>query len=41
MERLEPLLRDDKRALKWLRRQAERPLGVQPVGPGGVLIEWE
>ncbi|KZV72786.1 Creatinase/aminopeptidase [Peniophora sp. CONT] len=41
VERLEPLLRDDKRALRWLKRQAERPLGVQPVGPGGVLIEWE
>ncbi|KAI0035561.1 peptidase M24, structural domain-containing protein [Vararia minispora EC-137] len=40
VERLEPLLRDDKRAIKWLRRQAEAPLGVQPVGPAGLLIDW-
>jgi Xaa-Pro aminopeptidase len=37
---LEGLLRDDKRALKWLRREAERPIGVAPAGPGGVIIDW-
>ncbi|KZS98318.1 Creatinase/aminopeptidase [Sistotremastrum niveocremeum HHB9708] len=36
---LEPLLKDDKRALKWLRRQAERGLGAEP-GPGGIHIDW-
>ncbi|KAA1472816.1 Creatinase/aminopeptidase [Dentipellis sp. KUC8613] len=38
---LEPYLRDDKRALRWLKREAERPIGVQPALPGGVLINWE
>ena len=37
---LEGLLRDDKRALNWLRREAERPIGVAPAGPGGVIIDW-
>ena len=37
---LEDLLRDDKRALKFLRREAERPIGVAPAGPGGVIIDW-
>jgi C-terminal region of peptidase_M24 len=37
---LEDLLQDDKRALKWLRREAERPIGVAPAGPGGVIIDW-
>jgi len=37
---LEALLRDDKRALKYLRREAERPIGVAPAGPGGVFIDW-
>jgi Xaa-Pro aminopeptidase len=37
---LEGLLRDDKRALKWLRREAERPIGVPPAGPGGLIIDW-
>ncbi|KAI9511197.1 Creatinase/aminopeptidase, partial [Russula earlei] len=37
---LEGHLRDDKRALKFLRREAERPIGVAPAGPGGVIIDW-
>ncbi|KAI0256241.1 peptidase M24, structural domain-containing protein [Lactifluus subvellereus] len=37
---LEGLLRDDKRALKWLRREAERGIGVAPA-PGGVIIDWD
>jgi Xaa-Pro aminopeptidase len=36
---LEGLLRDDKRALKWLRREAERGIGVAPA-PGGFIIDW-
>ncbi|KAI9458087.1 Creatinase/aminopeptidase [Russula earlei] len=35
---LEGCLRDDKRALKYLRREAERTIG--PAGPGGAMIEW-
>ena len=46
---LEPLLRDDKRALKWLKREAERGIGLAgPVSvplPGvnqaGIHIEWD
>ena len=34
------LLQDDKRALNWLRREVERPIGVPPVGPGGVTVDW-
>jgi Xaa-Pro aminopeptidase len=37
---LEDLLQGDKRALKWLRRKAERPIGVAPAGPGGAIIDW-
>ncbi|KAN0103771.1 Creatinase aminopeptidase [Russula decolorans] len=37
---LEDLLQDDKRALDWLRREAERPIGVPPAGPGGVIVDW-
>ena len=40
LEAVEGLLRDDKRALKWLRREAERPIGVAPAGPGGLIIDW-
>jgi Xaa-Pro aminopeptidase len=36
---LEGFLRDDMRALKWLRREAERPIGVALAGPGGVSID--
>jgi Xaa-Pro aminopeptidase len=42
-ERLEPLLRekDDKRALKWIKRESERGIGLVPPGPGGITIEWD
>lgn len=40
LERLEPYLRDDKRALRWLKREAERGLGIAPPGPGGITIDW-
>ncbi|KAI0075847.1 Creatinase/aminopeptidase [Panus rudis PR-1116 ss-1] len=39
-ERLEPLIRHDKRALKWLRRESERGIGLASV-PGGVHIDWD
>lgn len=38
-ERLAPSLKDDKRALKWLQREANRGIGLAPA-PGGVAIEW-
>ena len=40
LERLEPLLRHDKRALKYLRREAERGIGIAGAGPGGLTIDW-
>ncbi|KAG8842828.1 hypothetical protein FRB96_004713 [Tulasnella sp. 330] len=36
---LTPLLQDDKRALKWLKRESTRP-GPAPVA-GGVKVEWD
>ncbi|KAI0737462.1 Creatinase/aminopeptidase [Daedaleopsis nitida] len=41
LERLEPLLRHDKRALKYLRREAERGIGIAGAGPGGLTIDWD
>jgi len=43
LEVLEPFLRDldDKRALKWLRREAERGIGLAKTGPGGIAIDWD
>lgn len=41
LEKLEPYLRDDKRALKWLKREADRGIGIAPAGPGGVSIDWD
>ncbi|KAI0369605.1 Creatinase/aminopeptidase [Pilatotrama ljubarskyi] len=40
LELLEPLLRNDKRAMKWLRREAERGIGIAGAGPGGLTIDW-
>jgi Xaa-Pro aminopeptidase len=36
---LKGLLRDDMRALNWLRLEAERPIGDASAGPGGVSID--
>ncbi|KAI0798677.1 Creatinase/aminopeptidase [Irpex lacteus] len=41
LEVLEPYLRDDKRALKWLQREAGRGIGVAGPGPGGIHIDWD
>ncbi|KAI0338240.1 Creatinase/aminopeptidase [Trametopsis cervina] len=38
---LEPFLRDDKRALKWLQREAQRGIGMAKPVPGGVTIDWQ
>lgn len=37
---LEPSLQDDKRALKWLRREAVRGIGLANTGPAGLSIDW-
>ncbi|KAJ6491425.1 Creatinase aminopeptidase [Mycena vitilis] len=37
---LAPLIKDDKRAMKWLKREAERGIGIAS-GPGGMSIEWD
>ncbi|KAG6902507.1 hypothetical protein C0995_015699 [Termitomyces sp. Mi166 len=40
-EKLSPFLKEDKRALKWLKREAERGIGLATL-PGGVVnIEWD
>lgn len=39
-EKLAPFLKDDKRALRWLKREAERGIGLVGPGPGGVTIDW-
>lgn len=39
-EKLLPLVKDDKRAVKWLKREAERGIGLAPA-PGGFSIEWD
>lgn len=41
LEELEPLLQEDKRALRWLRREAERGIGLAKSGPGGIAIDWD
>ncbi|KAF8550637.1 Creatinase/aminopeptidase, partial [Imleria badia] len=41
LERLEPYIKDDKRALKWLKREADRGIGIAAPGPGGITIDWD
>ena len=41
LERLEPYLREDKRAMKYLRREAERGIGIASAGPGALTIDWD
>lgn len=41
LEKLEPYIREDKRALKWLRREAERGIGSAPAIAGGLNIDWD
>ncbi|KAG6333719.1 hypothetical protein ID866_5372 [Astraeus odoratus] len=41
LERLEPYLKDDKRALKWLKREAERGIGIAGPVAGGITIDWD
>jgi Xaa-Pro aminopeptidase len=39
LDKLAPYLKDDKRALKWLKREAERGIGI--VTAGGMSIDWD
>ncbi|KAL5523413.1 hypothetical protein ACEPAG_7586 [Sanghuangporus baumii] len=42
LQLLEPLIRDDKRAVRWLRREAERGIGQASPVPGvGLHIDWD
>ena len=36
LECLTPYLQDDKRASKWLKREAEPGLGISLTSPGGI-----
>jgi len=38
---LEPYLHDDKRALKWLRRECQKGFGNEGKGSAGLAIEWD
>jgi len=38
---LEPFLKDGKRALKWLKRESDRGIGLAVSGPGGIYIDWD
>lgn len=40
LERLEPYIREDKRALKWLRREGERGIGQAGPVAGGLHVDW-
>jgi Xaa-Pro aminopeptidase len=39
-EKLSPFLKDDKRALKWVKREAERGIGLAPAA-AGIAIDWD
>ena len=39
-DQLLPLIKEDKRAVKWLEREVKRDLGLAPA-PGGIVIEWD
>ncbi|RDX41089.1 Creatinase/aminopeptidase [Lentinus brumalis] len=43
LDKLEGPLRklNDKRAIKYLHRQAERGIGISGAGPGGLTIDWD
>jgi len=39
-DKVAPFLKEDKRALKWLKREAERGIGLAPAA-AGISIEWD
>jgi len=40
LQLLSPHLKEDKRAMKWLKREADRGIGIA-TGPGGMSIDWD
>ena len=40
-EKLTPLLKDDKRASAWLKREAQRGIGLAAAAPGGLTVDWD
>ncbi|EPS97203.1 hypothetical protein FOMPIDRAFT_38540 [Fomitopsis schrenkii] len=40
-DRLAPYLEHDQRALKWLRREANKDIGLAAPVPGGISIDWD
>ena len=39
-DRISPFLKEDKRALTWLKREAQRDIGLAPA-VAGVPIDWD
>ncbi|KJA18357.1 hypothetical protein HYPSUDRAFT_145160 [Hypholoma sublateritium FD-334 SS-4] len=39
-DKISPFLKEDKRALKWLKREADRGIGLAPAA-GGIAIDWD
>ncbi|GAW05634.1 Creatinase aminopeptidase [Lentinula edodes] len=37
---LMPYLKDDKRAMNWLRRESQRQIGLANPAPGGLTVDW-
>ena len=41
LDRLTPLLKDNKLAMKWLKREADRGIGLAAPVAGGISVEWD
>lgn len=41
LEKLAPYLKEDKRALAWLKREAQRGIGLAAAAPGGLTVDWD
>ena len=39
-DRISPFIKEDKRALAWLKREAQRDIGLA-AGVAGVTIDWD
>ncbi|TFK44086.1 aminopeptidase-P [Crucibulum laeve] len=40
LDKLTPILKEDKRAMKWLKREADRGIGLA-AGAAGISIDWD
>ncbi|KAF9263733.1 Creatinase/aminopeptidase [Marasmius fiardii PR-910] len=40
-DKLSSWLKDDKRAMKWLKREADRGIGLAGAAPGGLTVDWD